>query len=150
MPSPRTDPYVVAVAGEAPEVNNDGWVSTCVGGGTVHMSGFFYRLHPEDFRGRSYMGPIDGALHADWPVTYETLAPYYDQVEQEIGVSGSNEQGRGAAPRNGPNPLAPVLSHAAAGLIDAGAKKLGWQSFPTARAILTFEYRGPAPKDSCS
>ena len=25
---------------------------------------------------------------ADWPITYEELAPYYTQAEWELGVSG--------------------------------------------------------------
>ena len=33
-----------------------GWVSSIVGGGTVHMAGYFHRLHPVDFKLRSTLG----------------------------------------------------------------------------------------------
>jgi len=50
LPSPLRDPNVVSVAGAPPQRSLDGWTSVCVGGGTVHMSGFFFRLRPEELR----------------------------------------------------------------------------------------------------
>ena len=40
---------------------NHAWTANCVGGGTVHMSGYFYRLKPVDFRLRSMLGAVKGA-----------------------------------------------------------------------------------------
>lgn len=54
-----------------------------VGGGTVHYAAFCPRLHPSDFRTYS----LDGA-GADWPISYEELEPYYEQMEREYPVSG--------------------------------------------------------------
>ena len=34
------------------------------------------------------MGSTYGEPFADWPIGYEDLAPYYDRVEWEMGVSG--------------------------------------------------------------
>ena len=54
-----------------------------VGGGTVHYAGFCPRLHPSDFRVRT----LDGVA-VDWPITYEDLEPYYEQMEREYPISG--------------------------------------------------------------
>ncbi len=70
---------------------NHAWTANCVGGGTVHMSGFFYRLKPVDFRMKSMLGAPAGSTVVDWPIRYEDLQPYYEQVEEEIGVSGAGD-----------------------------------------------------------
>ena len=54
-----------------------------VGGSTIHWSGHFPRFRPSDFRVRTLDGVAD-----DWPLTYWDLAPYYDQNDAFIGVSG--------------------------------------------------------------
>ena len=48
VPSALTDPHIVVEGAAAPRRTDDGWVSSCVGGGTVHMSGFFYRFTSRD------------------------------------------------------------------------------------------------------
>lgn len=53
-----------------------------LGGTTMHWEAKTPRMLPEDFRMRSLYG--EGA---DWPLTYEDLAPYYNEAEREIGVS---------------------------------------------------------------
>ncbi len=85
------EPHLLSRAGGNKQLSAEGWVAHCVGGGTVHMSGFFYRLQPEDFRMASLYGRSAGAKGAelaDWPIGYDDLAPWYDKVEREIGVSG--------------------------------------------------------------
>ncbi len=142
VPSAETDPHVVVVKGQKPERSNDGWVALCVGGGTVHMSGFFYRFKPEDFRVRTLLGGIAGAEPADWPITYEALAPFYDQVDREVGVSGPESEGPHAAPRSGPYPLPALDVHPAAELIDEAARQVGVTAFATPRAIVSRDYQG--------
>src|SRR5690606_19547807 len=41
---------------EVAERTREGWISQCVGGGTVHMSGFAYRLQASDFQLASRTG----------------------------------------------------------------------------------------------
>ncbi|MFC9930647.1 GMC family oxidoreductase [Streptomyces sp. NPDC127190] len=53
-----------------------------LGGTTMHWEGKTLRMLPEDFRMRTLYG--EGA---DWPLSYEDLAPYYNEAEREIGVS---------------------------------------------------------------
>jgi len=57
-----------------------------VGGRTNHWGRISLRFGPNDFRRRS----IDG-LGDDWPITYDDVAPFYDKVDQLIGVFGSKE-----------------------------------------------------------
>jgi choline dehydrogenase-like flavoprotein len=137
VPSVFDEPHVVVRDGE-PSPTSDGWISCCVGGGTVHMSGFFFRMRPDDFRVRSLRGPIEGASLADWPFGYETLAPYYDEVERTIGVSGD----AALEERATPYPLAPLLAHPSATLVEDAGKKLGHHVFPTPRAIVSADYAG--------
>src|SRR5271165_6673797 len=89
MPYPWEEPHLIRFSETAPfRQTNDAWTANCVGGGTVHMSGYFYRLKPMDFRLRSLLGRVPGADVVDWPITYNDLAPFYDQAEAELGVSG--------------------------------------------------------------
>ncbi len=125
IPNPARDPHMVARGDGAPERSVDGWISCCVGGGTVHMSGYFFRMHREDFRG--------------WPISFQQLEPYYDEVERDIGVSGAGVPGE---PRRKPHPLPPLLAHPAAQLVDGACRKLGLRSFPIPRAIASGDYRG--------
>ncbi|HZA33914.1 MAG TPA: hypothetical protein VE505_03245, partial [Vicinamibacterales bacterium] len=45
-----------------------------------------YRLSDLDFKAASFDGHGD-----DWPIGYEDLAPYYDRVEDYVGISGQAE-----------------------------------------------------------
>ncbi len=142
VPSAVTDPHILIHEGGTAERTDDGWIATCVGGGTVHMSGFFYRLRPEDFRLRDHLGPVPGATIANWPITYEELEPYYARVETIIGVSGSPNEGSHVSPRSTPYPLPPVMTHPGGALIDRGAQKVGAFSFITPRGVISRDYDG--------
>ncbi len=54
-----------------------------VGGSTVHYTMVALRMHEHDFRTKT----VDG-VGEDWPITYADLEPYYEEVEQELGISG--------------------------------------------------------------
>ncbi len=54
-----------------------------VGGGSVHWAAFTPRLHPSDFE----IYTRDG-VGTDWPITYDEIRPYYEQLELEMPVSG--------------------------------------------------------------
>ena len=54
-----------------------------VGGGSVHWAAFTPRLHPSDFE----IHTRDG-VGVDWPISYEILQPYYEQLELEMPVAG--------------------------------------------------------------
>ena len=43
----------------------------------------FPRLHPSDFRVKTLDGVAD-----DWPIDYDTLAPFFAENDRMMGVSG--------------------------------------------------------------
>jgi len=57
-----------------------------VGGRTIPWGRLAWRLSNYDFKAATHDGYGD-----DWPISYEDLAPYYDRVEEFIGISGSYE-----------------------------------------------------------
>jgi choline dehydrogenase-like flavoprotein len=59
-----------------------------VGGSTVHYSMVAMRAHPEDFRRRALEGEIAGADMRDWPLAFEDLEPYYEEVEEALQIAG--------------------------------------------------------------
>jgi hypothetical protein len=63
------------------------WIrSRHVGGRSIPWGRQSYRLSNYDFKAAKHDGYGD-----DWPISYEELAPYYDKVEEFIGISGSYE-----------------------------------------------------------
>jgi len=60
--------------------------SRMLGGRTNHWGRISLRFGPHDFKGKSFDGATD-----DWPITYDDVKPYYDKVDQLIGVYGTNE-----------------------------------------------------------
>jgi choline dehydrogenase-like flavoprotein len=54
-----------------------------VGGGSVHWAAFTPRLHPSDFN----VHTCDG-VGVDWPIDYDIIKPYYEQLELEMPVAG--------------------------------------------------------------
>ncbi|HLJ46576.1 MAG TPA: NAD(P)-binding protein, partial [Bryobacteraceae bacterium] len=44
-----------------------------VGGGTVHFTANYWRLHELDFKERTLWGEIPGTGFADWPISYADL-----------------------------------------------------------------------------
>ncbi|WP_129775883.1 GMC oxidoreductase [Peristeroidobacter soli] len=57
-----------------------------VGGRSIMWGRQSYRWSPMDFEANAKDG-----VAVDWPIRYDDLAPWYDHVEQFIGVSGQNE-----------------------------------------------------------
>jgi choline dehydrogenase-like flavoprotein len=59
-----------------------------VGGSTVHYSMVAMRAHPEDFRRGTLDGPVDDADVRDWPISFDDLEPYYEEVEDALQIAG--------------------------------------------------------------
>ncbi|HEX3352172.1 MAG TPA: GMC family oxidoreductase [Terriglobales bacterium] len=114
----------------------------CVGGGSVHFTANYWRFHEIDFVERSRFGPIEGTGFADWPITYADLEPYYTKAESDLGISGLAGANPFDPPRSRPYPLPPLPVKSSGVLMDKGAQKLGWHSFPAPLAILSQPYRG--------
>jgi choline dehydrogenase-like flavoprotein len=151
MPLPWDEPHLWRAGPDKPySRTNDAWTANCVGGGTVHMSGFFYRLKPVDFRLKSEIGTIKGANIADWPITYDDLSPFYDRAEEELGVSGNAVPHPFLEPRKKNYPMPPLSEHPVALEIDKVCKSLGFHAIPTARGIASTAYKGRGACTYCS
>lgn len=69
-----------------PGTEFDWFRSRMIGGRTNHWGRISLRFGPKDFKRQS----IDG-LGEDWPIAYSDVKPFYDKVDQLIGVFGSVE-----------------------------------------------------------
>ena len=74
-----------------------------VGGNTKFWGSVLYRLRREDFQATEH---VDGVSPA-WPITYETLEPYYERAERLYHVHGQEGTDPTEPPR-GPFPYASV------------------------------------------
>ncbi len=111
--------------------NNSG---TGVGGSTLHYTAYVPRPHPDDFRLHTEFG-----VGVDWPIGYDDLEPYFDEVERVLGVSGPSPYPWGP-PRRTPYPLAPLPLNGAAQLMQRGCETLGIRTAPAANAALSGSY----------
>ncbi|MDT8342480.1 MAG: GMC family oxidoreductase [Longimicrobiales bacterium] len=108
------------------------WRARMLGGRTNHWGRISLRMGPYDFKPRARDG-----LGADWPMTYEDLAPWYDRTEAFIGVYGSNE-GLENTPDSAPWALQPAPAPRATELLQRRAcDGLGIPMIPARLAILT-------------
>jgi choline dehydrogenase-like flavoprotein len=105
-----------------------------VGGGTVHYGAFWTRMLPSDFRIKTLDGIAD-----DWPIDYWELAPYYDRIDQMMGVSVDPGDPAYPAMATAPNPALPIGE--AGRTLAEGFNKLGWHWWPGSNAIASRKSR---------
>lgn len=105
-----------------------------VGGSSVIFAAHWQRNMPSDFRVRSLDGVAD-----DWPLTYEDLEPYYEQVETDFGISGL--AGDTAFPLGKGPPLPPAPLTPMGRKVAKAHNELGWHWWPAPNAIATRAYR---------
>ena len=126
---------------------------TTVGGGTIHWDAKTPRFWRQDFKGRSLYGPVPGANVADWPLTYDDLAPYYDEIEVHLGVQGDVTKMPAAtlaqAPRSRQFPMPPNPPMYAGTLLAQGAQALGYHPYPFPMGVASRPYDGRPPCNSC-
>ncbi|MGH9255664.1 MAG: GMC family oxidoreductase [Vicinamibacterales bacterium] len=122
----------------------------CVGGGSVHFTGNYWRFHEVDFVERSRWGPMSGTGLDDWPITYADLEPYYTKAEWDLGISGEAGASPFDPPRSRPYPLPPLRVDSAGVLFERAARRLGWHPFPAPMAIASRSYQGRSGCVYCS
>ncbi|HET7023671.1 MAG TPA: GMC family oxidoreductase [Gemmatimonadales bacterium] len=130
------EPYV-----SAPGSHFDWWRARMLGGRTNHWGRISLRFGPDDFHRKS----LDG-LGDDWPITYDDVAPYYDRVEDLIGVFGSKE-GLHNAPDG--HFLPPPRPRCYELLVKDAADKLNVTCIPARLSILTQSIHGRAQCHYC-
>jgi choline dehydrogenase-like flavoprotein len=101
-----------------------------VGGSTLHWGAHFPRFRPSDFRTQS----LDG-VGADWPLDYAELAPFYDENDRIMGVSGiSGDPGN---PHRAPREMPPLPLGRGAEIMAGAFDRLGWHWWVSDAAINT-------------
>ena len=123
--------------------------AACVGGGTRVYGAQAWRFHPDDFRMASKYGIPEGSSLADWPITYETLEPFYERAEWDLGVAGDGRSIQAEIPRRRNYPLPPVPSSPHTVALQHGAQQLGWGTAPVPLLINTEPYGGRAACIEC-
>jgi len=64
-------------------------------GGTSHWMGLTPRLVPNDFRMKTAYGKDQPDFPLpDWPISYDTVSPWYEKAEAELGVSADADEQR--------------------------------------------------------
>lgn len=113
-----------------------------VGGSSLHYTAVWLRFRPTDFRRGSEHG-----LAPDWPISYSELAPYYDRVDEVIGISGL--AGDPAYPPRAPRPCPPLPLGGTGRAAARGLTRLGWHHWPLDLAVLSRDYAGRAACNNC-
>ncbi|MFD3000916.1 GMC oxidoreductase [Pontibacter toksunensis] len=103
------------------------------GGGSNCWYGCTPRFMPSDFKMKSLYG-----IASDWPLQYEELEPYYDQVEHSMSISGPDDT---PYPRKGSYPQPPHAFNTVDKILKSTYGNL-YVSQPTARAKVPVNGRG--------
>ena len=124
-------------------------IATTVGGGTIHYDGNSPRVQQKDLRVKTIYGPLEGTSVEDWPISYDDLEPYYDEVEKAIGVQGQAGVNPFEEPRSSPYPMPPGYPKYHSELLADAARSLGYHPYPTPIAINSVAYRGRPACSNC-
>lgn len=104
-----------------------------LGGRTVHWNAVVLRYAERDFRGWS----VD-AIEEDWPLTYQELEPYYEQIEQTIGVCGRDD-GLDILPA-GKHYLPPIPWRCSEHILHRATQRMNIPLISVRKAVLTTIY----------
>jgi choline dehydrogenase-like flavoprotein len=124
-------------------------IGATVGGNTIDYGAVSPRVRQKDLRIKTYLGQLEGTSIEDWPISYDDLEPFYDEVEKTIGVQGQAGINPFAEPRSSPFPMPPGYPKYSAVLLADAAKRLGYHPYPAAMAINSVPYRGRPACNNC-
>ena len=113
-----------------------------VGGRTNVWGRQSYRLSEQDLKGKSFDG-----YGEDWPLSYKDLVPYYELVEDYVGITGQAENVP-ELPDSKFHPAMP-MSCAETQLRTRVKEKLGWTVTIGRAANITKPINGRAPCHYC-
>lgn len=104
-----------------------------LGGRTLHWNAACLRFSADDFREKSVNG-----IEADWPISYEEIAPFYSYVERIIGICGTKENL--AVLPDGEFFSAPPALRCAESIAKKASAKIGLRMIPTRKALSTKKF----------
>lgn len=122
-------------AGETPMAFGGNTSGTGVGGSTLHWGAYVPRVDARDLRIRTEFG-----VGADWPLEYDDLRPYYEELEEFLGVSGPEIYPWEEVRRY---PLPPVALNAPAQAMQRGCAALGVRTSEAPVAAVSRDYERP-------
>ncbi len=115
--------------------------SRIIGGRTNHYGRMSFRFAEYDFKPYQRDG-----LGADWPISYQDLAPYYDKSEEFIGVCGSADNVASCPDGKFQTPPPPRVHEM---MIKKSCDKLGIICIANRRAVITKPTNGRAACHYC-
>src|SRR6266852_4229765 len=110
-----------------------------VGGAALHYFANFPRLLPNDFKMKS-----EHNRARDWPISYRDVAPYYDKVAQDVGVSGDAKAEEPWRPAGKPYPMPPMKTFRHGELWVKACAEHGIRLVPACVGMNSTEYKGRA------
>jgi choline dehydrogenase-like flavoprotein len=110
-----------------------------VGGNTKFWGSVLYRLRREDFEAIEHRDGLSPA----WPISYDTLEPYYDRAERLYQVHGQPGLDP-TEPARGPFPHPPVPHSAGMAEIVEGLRRQGLNPSPLPLGLIR-----PGERDGC-
>ncbi|HEX4552650.1 MAG TPA: GMC family oxidoreductase [Xanthobacteraceae bacterium] len=108
-----------------------------VGGAALHYFANFPRLLPNDFKIKSEHGRA-----LDWPISYQDVAPYYDRVADDVGVSGDAKAEEVWRPAGKPYPMPPMKTFRNGQVWLKGFEANGIRTVPNPVGMNSTEYKG--------
>jgi choline dehydrogenase-like flavoprotein len=108
-----------------------------VGGAALHYFANFPRLMPNDFKVKTEHGK-----GLDWPISYADVAPYYDKVARDVGVSGDAKAEEIWRPAGEPYPMPPMKTFGGGEVWKKGFDSVGIRLVPAAVGMNSTPYKG--------
>jgi len=131
---PASGPFLLEGKNPFGYVYQAGWG---VGGAALHYFANFPRLLPNDFKIKSE----HGRAH-DWPISYQDVAPYYDKVAQDVGVSGDAKAEEIWRPAGAPYPMPPMKTFRHGDVWLKACEAAGIRLVPAAVGMNSTDYKG--------
>jgi choline dehydrogenase-like flavoprotein len=131
---PAGAPFVLEGKNPMAYAYQGGWG---VGGAALHYFANFPRLMPNDFKVKSEHGK-----GLDWPINYTDVAPFYDKVARDVGVSGDAKAEEVWRPAGEPYPMPPMKTFPAGDVWKKGFAAAGIRLAPAAVGMSSTAYKG--------
>jgi len=131
---PAGPPFVLEGKVLAPVVYHGGWG---VGGAALHWFANVPRLLPNDFKIKSEHG-----RSLDWPISYDDVAPWYDKVAHEIGISGDAKAEQLWRPAGRDYPMPPMKTFRNGEVWLKGCAANSIRMVPAAVAMNSVDFNG--------